>query len=993
MSVDRLRFVYRAAWVWVFFLGESAGAAEFRSGELTLRFSDQTGQWTGLRLENPAIELLAGSAGSVAAATLRVDGKEMPSADLTGQVTFDQRHGATDEIIVTIRYPAWSVRCTYQIDGARRRIVRRVAWTYHGTKPAEVSNAILRVPSLRLDGDPAAFFLLPAPWPATEIPLARLSPGRCTSESGWLTGQSGILIAHTPRAKVSVLVGHELLLDGAVAGIEERTGAADLCHYLNTMGLIQPGQTWEVGSQHIQVAAGPWSNGLRLLSKFSATLGNGPPSDSPAWLDRCVIYSCYPRGPIEVSFNAGGDFRSYAKELDRLAALGVNTIWLNPIYTEPPGIYTITDHRALATALGTPEDFKAYVDRAHTLGLRVWLDLVSHGPAKDSPDARQAPLEAFARNRDGTPCMSWGSLTGDYAHPAWQKYMSDVAAYWVQRFGVDGFRHDCGGGSSGLNWSPTAPYRPSAHAPFGGVMLTRAVRNRIRTVKPDAAIFSETGGPVFFRSADLLYDYAFYLACRELTCGTTVEEWIPKMRRWLGLSEATCPGWGPRRLVRCVENHDTVRSAEFFGAGPAQALMALAIFTRGTPMVYQDQEKGCTRLLSQWLRLRNTLPELHAGSADYTTVEASDPGVFAFLRQTDTRASVVAVNLTGRRVETQLRWPDDLAARLPVAHRVETGQVIAGNGSRSTIAIDPYRAAIVALRASRDDTLCSGATSQAVVEAPPLEDTLLEATTQPVGVGQGLDVDPFYVTVTNTHYRLQLARRHGGTIASLSIGDKRLGSSGTAAIASELYSDWGLYPKGHYAGTREEPRPRLSVQRRQAGAEVTFRGRLMGSSWNSIQRGFPCRPPCDYRLTYGLNASPAVQMTIGLTSRTDRPATQAFYAFCWRIPGVTSWSAITPKGTVRGRPNDRPGQRVFESAGLGPEIRTWSLTLSTVAGLLTVRLPDGATTHPQNVFLLDTKGDEMVLFIAMLNGGAVDLKAGRENVVTVEWLFEAAPSK
>jgi len=1088
-------------------------AIEVTSGGVVLRFSSQTGDWIGLNPGRPSAELLAPTKEFPATARLLTKDGDLPQQDAPPQLHHEAcvRNGMT-EFTLCQHWRNWSARSIYRLNGKTGHITLLSAWTYRGTKPVHVTGATLTLPGLRFDGQGDNFYVLPAAWPAERHRYRGFRPGRRRSESSWLTGKAGVAVVHAPAQRLSVLVGHELLLDGASIVATERAGCVDLTHRFGTAGLIQPGQTYRIGVQHIQIVRGDWRATLDALAAFSDSLGNGPPADSPAWLDRCVIYSCYPRGPIGVGFNGGGGFNTFAEHLPYLADLGATALWLNPIYTKPPWVYSITDHRAVARELGTKDDLKRFVARSHALGLRVWLDLVSHGPAKDSPSAREAPSEAWARKEDGSLHMSWGkNLTGDYTHPAWQKYMSDVAAYWVAEFGVDGYRHDCGHGSSGWNWAPDAPYRPSAAGPFGGVMLSQVVRDRIRKINPNAALFSETGGPVFFRSADLIYDYAFYLGCRELTYGMSLDAWLPRMRRWLQLSRGTYPRRALRGLVRFLENHDTVRSAAFFGVGPAQALTALAVFTQGTPMIYQEQEIGYGPALRRWLRLRNLLPELRSSAADYEAVQVDEPGVLAFLRQGQTTAAVVAINFTGRSVRARMTWPEDIVTRHPVAQSAMTGEVVATNANRCVLTLPPYRPVVVALRANPDPALKPKAApppptsareslvmtetslktddggTEYRVKCPPVakwfvetgEGVLLDAFVDPhrpgrlptrepcwhplthglwdmcrsasmgvrsadgrelrldridvrrlvdarieddSGVGRnvqmvlvtrdagtkpyvladraspaelgplsseadsmpGVDVDAFHVTLSNRHYALTLARRHGGAIANLSLGGRRLPRSGMACLASEVYTDWGLYRKGRHVGTREEPTPRLALSSTEKGRAVTFTGSLRGHSWNSVQRGWVVKPRTRYRLTYRVDDSPVVRLALGLTSERDRPATSAFFAFRWEIYGVKAWSATWLGGKNGGRPGEKNGQRVFQSARLQSGVDDWMLSIQTEAGEIQVRPLRGADRHPANTFLLDGGAGRMHLFIALLNGNKVDLRAGCEHAGSVE---------
>ncbi|MBN1342913.1 MAG: hypothetical protein JXQ73_09555 [Phycisphaerae bacterium] len=1094
----------------------------FTTGPLTLTFSRTTGRWLGLALAPQPSNLLDPTEHpSAAQASLTVNGKQLhPHLNPTSIAFNPTTASGQPALTLTLLAKPFTIIETYRVNPDTLRITRTGDWTLDADHPANVTAATLSVPHIRMHTQPDTLYLLPAPWPAATRPFSSLQPGRTQTESSWLTGSAALALVHSPDLGLSLIAGHELLLDGARATVTEHQDAITLTHRFNTIGRMKPGETYRIGIQHIQLVRGDWSHALHALADFSDSLGNGPPSDSPAWLDRAAIYSAYPRGPIGVSFNAGGGFRDYAAYLPYIARLGCNVLWLNPTYTSPPGIYTIRDHRAIAPELGTQDDLHHFVSRAHAEHIRVWLDLVPHGPAKDSPDARHAPPQAWAQDKDGRPHMSWGqNLTGDYTHPLWQQYTADIAAYWVRDFHIDGYRLDCGHGSSGLNWSPDAPHRPSAAGPFGGVMLTQAVRNRIRQIDPNAVIFSETGGPVFFRSADLLYDYPFYLGCRQLTYGLSVDEWIPEMQRWLQLSQLAYPQRSLRGLVRFIENHDTVRSAQFFGIGPAQALTALCVFTRGTPMLYQEQEVGYGPAIRDWLSIRSRLPELHAGAADYIAISSSSPGILAFLRTLNDRAAIVAVNMTNRPVQTTLSWPSNLASKLPVVQSAGSGARLETKANGCQVTIPAYRPIVLALRPEPDPSLkppshnassTSPTTSLVLnqtttpgdnnttryhlrlhpvstwfVETPegvlldefvdphrpgprptlepcwhPLQHGLWDgcrfaalgfrsqdgrelrldrldlsrlvdvqiqdpsnagrqvtitlvardSAAKPFALNEsdrptelqpsayatenikGLDLDPFYATLSNRHYRLRLARRHGGTIAGLAMTGAHLPRPPVAQVVSEVYTDWGLYAKGRVFGTREEPRPRLHISNESGHREVTFTGQLRSPSWNSVQRGGPGRPPTHYRLTYRADDSPRLRLTLGVTSSKDRPGVSAFLAYRWEIQGVQSWTVLQPSGKKGGRPGARPGERVFQSAQLGPGSTDWTLVITTTAGDIEVRHPKDAPSHPANTFLLDASDGRMHLFIALLNGGKVPLAAQRELAASVDLQFRPAPT-
>lgn len=104
-------------------------------------------------------------------------------------------------------------------------------------------------------------------------------------------------------------------------------------------------------------------------------------------LRRLVIYEVFPRNHTEE-----GTLRALAEDLERIKSLGVDFVWLMPIY--PIGEegrkgslgspYAIRDYRAINPELGTLEDFKEFVEKAHKLGLKVMIDIVYNHTSRDS---------------------------------------------------------------------------------------------------------------------------------------------------------------------------------------------------------------------------------------------------------------------------------------------------------------------------------------------------------------------------------------------------------------------------------------------------------------------------------------------------------------------------------------------------------------------------------------------------------------------------------
>jgi hypothetical protein len=255
---------------------------------------------------------------------------------------------------------------------------------------------------------------------------------------------------------------------------------------------------------------------------------------------------------------------------------------------------------------------------------------------------------------------------------------------------------------------------------------------------------------------------------------------------------------------------------------------------------------------------------------------------------------------------------------------------------------------------------------------------------EPLAWTQGnVRVDPLWVTVSNDHYRAACSRRHGGTLFGLS----HVSEDRSCLAASEVYTDWGLFEKGLHVASEWETNPRLEIVPEGEATRITFRGWLRRPSWNGVQTGYVIEPPVAYRLTYTVDSSPVIRVTLGLSPTTDRPDTKAFFAY--RIPfvEVDQWEVHGVDPPVQGKPGEQPGQRVFQ-AGVDQVDMARVETLLHVRGK-TVRLRafQGDPIVPQNPFLLDG-GDTVHFFFALLNGGAVSLRAHEEWTASFEMVLD-----
>ena len=165
---------------------------------------------------------------------------------------------------------------------------------------------------------------------------------------------------------------------------------------------------------------------------------------APEWTKDLVIYEIAPYGftsPNGVGDgNGSGTFRSLREKLAYLEDLGITGIWLaghcpctNHFYNIK-SVYACIRPDALDPALGDAADFKAMIDEAHQRGIRVFLDVITHGVVNSSPLISEHP-NWF---KPGT----WGMTDYDYSNADFRAWWVNVWTRWVLDFGIDGYRLD-----------------------------------------------------------------------------------------------------------------------------------------------------------------------------------------------------------------------------------------------------------------------------------------------------------------------------------------------------------------------------------------------------------------------------------------------------------------------------------------------------------------------------------------------------------------------
>ena len=394
--------------------------------------------------------------------------------------------------------------------------------------------------------------------------------------------------------------------------------------FANIQGHMQPNVYQPLGEYWLWLQDNDAETALTRIHEWHRDRSLVPPADRPDWVRRATLYSFHPKGSIGSNFSDWGGFAPSIKQLDRIAELGCNAIWLLPL--EDLSCYWPRDYYKFQPGLGTSEEYKRLVERAHELGMHVLQDIVPHGGSNTYPRAKQHP-EWLLQQEDGSTLYYW---CFDFNWPSWIDYMKDVARHYVKTYGIDGFRIDACDGSKIPNWNPDIPYsRASQSLTPGGINMQKAIRDGSREFNPAAATLAETGSNVFGSISDCLYDFTF---CYDMMQGLrkrNPKTFAKDLRRWL--HEQQCTDLPGQIRLRHIESHDSLRAEYWYGPGGMRRAMAISAWIPGIPMVYQDMEDGHGYFFKKVFKIRNSLVEMGDGDADYLSVNAPDD-VFAVLR-------------------------------------------------------------------------------------------------------------------------------------------------------------------------------------------------------------------------------------------------------------------------------------------------------------------------------------------------------------------------
>lgn len=441
----------------------------------------------------------------------------------------------------------------------------------------------------------------------------------------------------------------------------------DKCtNYVYCAGLeadLEPNKKLCVGTMYLQPCEA--ENPYIQIRDFVAELGFEP---CEGGITEGVMYSCHPTGTMDTNFPLKQDLFQYADYLPNLKEMGIDHVWLLPVFENVAGVYHSTDQSIIEERYGGEEGCKFYCDKAHELGLTILFDYVPHGPAPHFPIAKDNP-EWPAKRRDGSLQDEWDCVSMDYNHPGYQEYTAELVHDHVKRFGVDGARIDCAmGGLS--NWRPYKDNRPSGNSVKAGVNITESIRNGFLRGGKTSFILPENFNPLpnYYHTTDIFYGMNLYRVFNEIEplLKTDPTEFVHVLTDFLEREALTTPV--NYHKLRFLGNHDTVswvwqsrRATDCYGVGGAKALWAVISFIDGMPMIYQGDEDP-TIYLSEGENLTSFFTKLFADRKQYvpkgnneTSYLHTNTPVMAFTRGYGDERRLYAINLSDKEQTIDLK--------------------------------------------------------------------------------------------------------------------------------------------------------------------------------------------------------------------------------------------------------------------------------------------------------------------------------------------------
>ncbi len=287
---------------------------------------------------------------------------------------------------------------------------------------------------------------------------------------------------------------------------------------------------------------------------------------------------------------AGGDIKGITQKLPYLCGLGINAIYLTPIFSSISNHkYDISDYYEIDSNFGSKEDLKELIDSAHANGMKVVLDAVFNHCSE-----RLSQFRDVVKNGRKSKYYDWFIITNDEpleyecfasciympkfntSNPEVCKYLIDIAVYWIKEFGIDGWRLDVSDEVSHEFW--------------------RQFRKAVKSVNPDCVLIGENwhDANVYLRGDqfDSIMNYAFTKACLDFYAfgEFNAVKLADKLNEILMRNTDTVNNM----MLNLLDTHDTHRFLTRVSGNKDKLMSAIALtyFFPGAPCIYYGTENA-----------------------------------------------------------------------------------------------------------------------------------------------------------------------------------------------------------------------------------------------------------------------------------------------------------------------------------------------------------------------------------------------------------------
>lgn len=390
---------------------------------------------------------------------------------------------------------------------------------------------------------------------------------------------------------------------------------------------------------------------IKALLLCGALISLSAPASAAHKAENRVIYEVFVR-----NFSPEGTLKGVEREIPRLKALGVDVVWLMPIYT--PGIegrwgtysspYAVRDYKGIDPDYGTAADLRSLVNTIHANGMEIWLDWVANHTSRDNVWVNSHP-EYYGHNFYSP--HGWNDVYQlDFSNSALHDAMIDAMQYWVDEFDIDGFRCDYASGPTEEFWSKAT---------------SRVLKNgnRVAWLAEDDSMPQLVSNGWF----DYNYAWAFHDRLLDFSRGANVTN----LSREVKALHDDSAYRGRSRMVY-LSNHDVVQDkggteVRLFHKY-LRPLTVLQFTAYGMPLLYNGQEIGydsgavslaektpvdwskadpsMTELITALCSLKHSQPALNTGAENGTLINhsASDAMVYVYERRRGDNSVVVMLN-------------------------------------------------------------------------------------------------------------------------------------------------------------------------------------------------------------------------------------------------------------------------------------------------------------------------------------------------------------